>query len=99
MLEGRLMLAGRPHARIRRLDVTRARSHPGVMAIITQGDVPAVKYGSAVKDRTLFADGLGRVEGEGVAAVPALTAQPAAAAADLMEVEYEPLAPVLDPEA
>ena len=99
MLEGRLLLAGQPHARIRRLDVTRARSHPGVMAVITQGDVPAVRYGSAVKDRTLFADGLVRFEGEVVAAVAALSAQAAAAAADLIEVDYETLTPVLDPEA
>ena len=99
MLEGRLLLAGRAHARIKRLDATKARAHRGVVAVITQADVPQLHYGSAVKDRTLFADGLVRFEGEVVAAVAARTVDAAAAALGLIEVDYEDLAPVTDPEA
>src|SRR5439155_3539653 len=40
MLYGRLLRATRPHARIRRLDVTRALAHPGVAAIFTGADMP-----------------------------------------------------------
>ena len=98
MLHARFVYAGVAHARIRRLDVRRAREHPGVLAVITQEDVPAVSYGNAVSDRTLFADGVVRFEGEVVAAVAALTQEAAAAAAGLVEVEYEPLEAVLDPE-
>ena len=96
---GRLLLAGHSHARIRRLDVGLAQRYPGVLAVLTHGEVPAVRYGSTIKDRTLFADGVVRFEGEVVAAVAALSAHAAAAATALIEVEYEPLTPVLDPEA
>jgi len=57
---------------------------------------------AALKERivsTLFADGVVRFEGEVVAAVAAQTAETAAAALELIHVDFEPLAPVTDPEA
>src|SRR5713226_2574979 len=75
MLEGRFLLAGQAYARLTKIDVDRARRLPGVVAVITQADVPQLHYGSAVKDRTLFAKGVIRFEGEVVAAVAARTAQ------------------------
>ena len=99
MLEGRFLLAGRARAVIRRLDTTAAAQSAGVIAVITHRDVPQLRYGSAVKDRTLFADGEVRFEGEVVAAVAAHTAEAAAAAAALIEVDYEDLPPVTDPRA
>ena len=99
MLEGRLLLAGMAHARIKSIDTVKARQLAGVMAVITQADVPGLRYGSAVKDRTLFANGVVRFEGEVVAAVAARTAEIAAAALELIEVDFEPLPPVTDPEA
>ncbi|MGH7761476.1 MAG: xanthine dehydrogenase family protein molybdopterin-binding subunit [Candidatus Dormibacteraceae bacterium] len=98
MLEGRLLLAGRPHARIKGIDTTRAQRLPGVVAVITQADVPDLRYGSAVKDRTLFADGVIRFEGEVVAAVAARTAEIAAAAIELIALDLEDLPAVTDPE-
>jgi CO/xanthine dehydrogenase Mo-binding subunit len=98
MLHARFVYSGQAHARIKRLDVRRAREHPGVLAVLTQEDVPDVRYGNAVSDRTLFARDVVRFEGEVVAAVAALTPEAAAVAARLVEVEYEPLEPVLDPE-
>src|SRR5260370_8411550 len=67
MLEGRFLLAGHAHARIKEIDIDKARRLPGVAAVITQADVPQLHYGSAVKDRTLFADGAVRFEREAVA--------------------------------
>jgi len=99
MLEGRLLLAGVPHARIRAIDTSKARSLAGVAAVITQADVPDLRYGSAIKDRTLFADGVIRFEGEVVAAVAARTPEIATAAIDLIELDLEPLTPITDPEA
>ncbi|HYM49579.1 MAG TPA: molybdopterin cofactor-binding domain-containing protein, partial [Candidatus Limnocylindrales bacterium] len=98
MLHAAFVYAGHPHARIRRLETSKARRHPGVLAVITQDDVPDVRYGNAVGDRTLFARDVVRFEGEVVAAVAALTPEAARAAAALMEVDYEPLPAVLDPE-
>jgi CO/xanthine dehydrogenase Mo-binding subunit len=100
LAHARLLLAGRVHARIVRLDTTRARALPGVLAVLTQDDVPERRYGSFdyVLDRTLFARDVVRFEGEVVAAVAALTPEQAAAAVAAIEVEYEDLPPVLDVE-
>ncbi|MEO5940133.1 MAG: xanthine dehydrogenase family protein molybdopterin-binding subunit [Candidatus Limnocylindrales bacterium] len=100
LAHARLLLAGRPHARIVRLDATRARSMPGVLAILTQDDVPERRYGSSgyVLDRTLFARDVVRFEGEVVAAVAALTPEQAGAAVAAIDVEYEDLPMILDVE-
>ena len=47
--------ADHPHARITRIDATKARAAPGVLAVVTHEDVPDVLYGGMVKDRRLFA--------------------------------------------
>ena len=101
LAHARLLLAGRAHARIVRLDTTRARALPGVLAVLTQDDVPDRRYGSFdyVLDRTLFARDVVRFEGEVVAAVAALTPEQAAAAVAAIDVEYEDLPPILDVEA
>lgn len=99
MLHATLLLAGRPHARIARLDVARARAMPGVRAVLTAAGVPDHRYGLAIADRKLFADGVVRFEGEVVAAVAADTEEAAVAAAAAIEVDYVDLEPVLDPEA
>ena len=77
------------HARITRLDVSAATAMPGVFAVLTQADVPAVKFGPFVQDRTLFANDVVRYEGEviaAVAAVDAATAQRAVEAIDRKSV-------------
>ena len=80
------------------VDTTRARALPGVFAVLTQDDVPDVRYGGFVEDRTLFARDVVRFEGEIIAAVAALTPEIADRAVELIEVEYEPLPVVRDPE-
>ena len=99
MAYGRFLLAGVVHARIRAIDTAAARALDGVLAVITQADVPDVRHGRYLRDRTLFADGVVRFEGEVVAAVAAVSEEVAAQALELIEVDYEPLEPVLDPEA
>jgi CO/xanthine dehydrogenase Mo-binding subunit len=100
LAHARLLLAGRASARISRIDTARARSLPGVLAVLTAADVPQRRYGSFefVLDRTLFAKDVVRFEGEVVAAVAALTPEIATAAVEAIEVEYEDLRPVLDVE-
>ncbi len=88
-----------PHARILRIDVSRARALPGVLAVLTHEDVPDVRYGQLVQDRRLFAKEKVRFEGDIVAAVAALTPEIAQRAVSLIEVEYEPLPPLVDIEA
>ena len=94
-LVAKFKYAGVSHARITRLDVSAARSMPGVFAVLTSDDVPDVIYSPVVPDRRLFAKDVVRFEGEllaGVAAVDAATAQ---AAVDAIVVEYDEL-PVID---
>jgi CO/xanthine dehydrogenase Mo-binding subunit len=86
------------HARIVSIDASRARAMPGVLAVLTHEDVPDVLYGQLVKDRRLFARDRARFEGEILAAVAALTPEIAAEAAAAIDVEYEPLPAVSDPE-
>ncbi len=88
--------ADHPHARILRIDTTKARALPGVVAVVTQDDLPDVRFGGLVQDRTLFAKDVVRFEGEIVAGVAALTETAAAEAARLIEVEYEPLPALTD---
>jgi len=97
MLHARFLYAEHPHARILSIDTSVARALDGVHAVITQEDVPDVRYGMFVKDRTLFARDVVRFEAEIVAAVAAETAELADRACALIDVAYEPLEPVLDP--
>jgi CO/xanthine dehydrogenase Mo-binding subunit len=99
MLHGAFRAAAVSHARIRRIDATAARALPGVHAVITAADVPEVRYGAFVKDRTLFARDVVRWEGELIAAVAAASPEIAARAAALIEVDLEPLPAVTDLEA
>jgi CO/xanthine dehydrogenase Mo-binding subunit len=99
MLHGTFRMSAISHARIRRIDTTAARALPGVHAVITAADVPDVRYGAFVRDRTLFARDVVRWEGELIAAVAAATPDLAARAAALIEVDLEPLPAVTDLEA
>ena len=98
-LHAKLRYADHTHALIRRIDVSKARAVPGVLAVLTHEDVPDVKYGGMVQDRRLFAKEKVRWEGDIVAAVAATTPEIAEHAASLIEVEYEPLGPIVDFEA
>ncbi len=46
MLHMKVLFARRPHARIKRLDVSKARSAPGVAAVLTAQDVPVNEFGT-----------------------------------------------------
>jgi CO/xanthine dehydrogenase Mo-binding subunit len=98
-LVAKFRYADHTHARILRIDTSRARALPGVLAIVTHEDVPDVLYGGMVQDRRLFARDTVRFEGDIVAGVAATTAEIAEQAAALIEVEYEPLPVVTDFEA
>ena len=88
--------ADHSHAKILRIDTSKSEDLPGVVAVITQDDLPDVRYGGFVQDRYLFAKDVVRFEGEIVAGVAAITEEAAAEAARLIEIEYEPLPVVTD---
>lgn len=96
MLHGKIVRSSEPHARLRRVDPSRALAIAGVRAVITAADVPDVRYGGAIKDETVFARDKVRYVGQPVAAVVATTPEVALAGAEAVEAEYEPLPPVFD---
>ncbi len=97
MLTARLLTSPHPSARIRRIDVTKARSMPGVKAVLIGADLP-YKLGLYMEDKDILARDVVRYQGEAVAAVAAETWRQAQDAVQAIEVEYEPLKPVLDVE-
>ena len=99
MAHAKFRYADHPHARIISIDTSKARALDGVFAVITQDDVPDVRHGAFVQDRTLFARDVVRYEGETIAAVAALTPEIAERAAALIDVEYEVLPAVAHQDA
>ena len=95
----RFRYSDHPHARIMRIDTSKARALSGVLAVLTHEDVPAVKYGGMVQDRYLFAKDIVRFEADIIAAVAATSEEIASRAVQLIEVEYETLPPLTDIEA
>src|SRR3954470_19684454 len=71
MLWGRTLRSPVPHARIARIDTTRAKQVPGVHAVITAADLPDRLWGRWLKDMPVLAKDRVRFIGEKVAAVAA----------------------------
>ena len=86
-----------PHARVVRLDTAPALAMPGVLAVLTQTDVPGHRYqGQHVTDQPVLAEDEIQHWGEPVAIVAAVDEHTARRAANAIEVDLEPLAPVTD---
>ena len=105
MVHMKLLFAGRPHARITRLDTSSAEGVPGVLAVFTARDVPNNEYGLIMPDQPVlcgpgskkeFADRV-RFVGDQIAVVVAESEAIAAEAVKLIEVDFEDLPVVLDP--
>lgn len=95
MLVARVLRSPHPHARIVRIDTSRAEAVAGVRAVVTYKDVPKIQvFGHR---QYLLNDRL-RFKGEAVAAAAAVDAETAEKALKLITVEYEVLPFVLDPE-
>jgi 4-hydroxybenzoyl-CoA reductase subunit alpha len=92
MLHCKLLRSSMPHARIARLDTTRALAHPGVHLVLTGQDFP-ISYGilPVSQDEHALAVDKVRFVGDPIAAVIARDEATAADAVDLIDVEYEPL--------
>jgi xanthine dehydrogenase molybdenum-binding subunit len=101
MLHGAVALSPQARARVRRIDVARARAAPGVVAVITAREVPGERWSGLILDDwpAFVAEGEEvRCVGDILAAVAAETEVQARAAAAMVELELEPLPPVTSPE-
>jgi len=87
-----------PHARIKGINTKKAEAIPGVVAVLTHKDVPGVNgFGIVVPDQPVLCHDKVRYLGDAVAVLAAETIEAAERAAQLVEVEYEPLPVVSDP--
>ena len=105
MLYGKVLFSTRPHAKITRIDTSKAEALPGVRAVACYKNSPMIRYNSAVRfienrlpDTERIFDDTMRFVGDRVAGVAAETAEIAEQALKLIEVEYEDLPLLLDVE-
>lgn len=102
MLHGKLLRSPHAHARLLKVDASRAAARPGVIAVMTGQDLVDAPinshYGPVFPDRPLLAIDRVRYQGEPVAAVIAVDEDTAQEALDHIEVEYEPLPAVVWPD-
>lgn len=100
MLHGRFVRSPHPHARILKIDVSRAEAAPGVRGVLTGAEIPddRLLVGPISDDTPILARDKARFAGEPVVAIVAETERQAEAACLLVEVEYEPLETIATPE-
>ncbi len=108
MLYGRILRSPHAHAVIKSIDSSKAEALPGVRAVVTNADFPRQKHetvwlgGLSANAREMLdnvlADGKALYRGHAIAAVAAPDPHIAEDALELIEVEYEPLDAVLDPQ-
>ena len=94
MLHGKVLRSPHAHARLKSVDLSRARAADGVLAAVSGEDFPGgtgandLQKNIIARDKVLY-------HGHAVAAVAAKTQMQADAALDLIDVEYEVLPPVM----
>jgi xanthine dehydrogenase molybdenum-binding subunit len=107
MLRAKVLHSPHAHARIRHIDTSRAEALRGVRAVLTYKDVPATTYNSACEppgdllgaahDQHVLEDTM-RFIGDRVAVVAAVDDDTASEALSLIDVEYELLPAVFEPD-
>jgi xanthine dehydrogenase molybdenum-binding subunit len=108
MLHAKLLRSPYPHARILKIDASRAEELPGVKAVLLPKDVPQIKFcpvyfvptlaPSMIQDMLIMSDTV-RYAGQPVAAVAATSPEIAEQALQLIDVDYEELPAVFDTES
>ena len=109
-IDGQLWLkirySDRAHARVLSIDTSRAEALPGVVGVFTSKDIAVNEYGLVLKDQPVLCGPSSTIPGadivrcymDNVAVVVAETDAIATEAVQLIEVEYEDLPPLFDPE-
>lgn len=100
MLYAKVLRSRYPHARLVKMEISKARALPGVAAVLTAEDIPGEKnHGLARPDWPVLAyDKVRYYLGDAIAIVAAETEEIAEEALKLIEVEYEPFPIVSSPE-
>ena len=98
MVFGKILYSRYAHAKIIKIDTSKAKALPGVHAVLTGGDVPPKMKMGFYKDNPPIKKGKVCSFRDEVAAVAASTQEIAQKALDLIEIEYEELEGIFDPE-
>ncbi len=98
MLIGRILRSPYPHARIVRIDTSKAEKLPGVRTVATAEDTIKQGWGAFFPDQYPLSLGKARYVGEEVAAVAAIDYDIAEEALELIDIEWEDLPAVFDPD-
>jgi CO/xanthine dehydrogenase Mo-binding subunit len=98
MLWAKVVRSKYPHALIRKINTTKAEAVPGVVTVLTHRDVPGLNaFGILMADQPALCYDKVRCLGDSLAVVAAESKDVAETAAELVEVDYEPLPVVSDP--
>jgi CO/xanthine dehydrogenase Mo-binding subunit len=99
MAFGKILRSPYPHARVVRIDTSKAEALPGVLGVVTHLDAPSGIWENAwFNYRGRVLDGVARFVGDDVAAVAATSEEIAEAALEFIEIEWERLPAVFDAE-
>ena len=90
-LHVKLLRSPLAHAKLHRVDATRARALAGVAAVLTANDVPAKRFGFSLQDEPIFATDKVRYVGDVIAAVAAEDEAIAEQAVDLIDCQFSEL--------
>src|SRR5262245_2582147 len=98
MLYAKALRSRHPHAKLIRVDASKAEKYPGVAAVVTHADLSGLNFnfGPVVDDQPIVATDRVRHVGEVIALVAAESRQIAEEALELIEVEYQELPAVFD---
>jgi carbon-monoxide dehydrogenase large subunit len=98
MLYGKVLYSPHAHAKIRRIDTSKASRIKGVRAVLTGKDTPEHRTGWMLDDRHVLCHERVRFVGDAVAVVAGDTLEAAEEALEHIEVEYQELSALFDPE-
>lgn len=97
LLWGKILRSPYPHARIKRIDISKAQQLTGVKAVITGADVKGCLIGKQIRDMPALCWDKVRFVGDRVAAVAAESDDAAEEALNLIDIDYQELPAVFDP--
>ena len=97
MLHAKLLRSPHAHARIVKVDTSRAKALPGVRAVLTARDIPELKRKAPTRAHAVLAIDRVVFVGQPIAAVAADELAIAEEACDLIDVQYEVLPASVDP--
>ncbi|HUE75808.1 MAG TPA: xanthine dehydrogenase family protein molybdopterin-binding subunit, partial [Chloroflexota bacterium] len=97
MLHAKVLRSPHPHARIVRIDASKAESYPGVVCVMTGEDIQDIEHEPTSRVQTVLANKIALFAGQPVVALAATSREIAEEALALIEIEYDPLPAVMDP--